>query len=69
MGLQPYDLHAEGFIAFSHKEHPGVTLQSQGSYMPYSVPLTLQQEVDVLFHEQLTRNKRCNQVLKNKCGE
>lgn len=59
MGLQAYDLHAEGRITFSHKEHPDVTLQRQGSYVPYSVPLALQQEVYVLFHEQLT-NKMCN---------
>ncbi len=65
VGLQAYDLHAEGHITFSHKEHPDVALQSQGSYVPYSVPLALQQEVYVLFHEQLT-NKMCS-VQKKTC--
>lgn len=57
MSLQPYDLHAEVRVAFSHEEHPCVTLQSQRSYMPDSVPLTLQQEIYILFHEQLTKKR------------
>lgn len=69
VGLQAYDLHAEGRITFSHKEHPDVTLQSQGSYMPYSVPLALQQEVYVLFHEQLMCNVQKNKDRVASCNQ